>query len=129
LASVPIVKEWRIRRRYARARDARSRAAAAFAEFQDQAAELVTRRRISESATAYATRIVGSRKIKREPALRLARLYEAAEYAPLAISPEQGNEARRLARQLRTTLWKESGWWQRAQRLFSPAGMRSASGL
>ena len=120
LLAVPLLKELRTRRRYARADGARSRATAAFLEFEDVAAELASPRSGAESAVAYARRISRSHRVPRPPALRLARIFEAAQYAPEEIPEQQVTEARRLARDLRRTLWSEATWWERASRLFSP---------
>lgn len=118
--SIPFLKELRTSRRYARATDDDARAVAAFAQFEDEAAELVGPRRASESAIAYAERISGLRAIPESPTKRLARIYEAAEYGGRPIPPGQAVEARGLARDLRSRLWKTSPWWNRALRLFSP---------
>ena len=120
LLAVPLLKELRTRRRYARAEGTRGRATAAFLEFEDVAAELASPRSGAESAVAYARRISRSHRVPRPPALRLARIFEAAQYAPEEISEQLVTEARRLARQLRRNLWSEATWWERASRLFSP---------
>ena len=123
IASVPGIKRWKIQRRYARATDARSRAAAAFAEFQQEAAELASPRRRAESAAAYARRIAGSVVTGKNEAARLAAIYERSQYAPAPLPPQLADEARRLARVLRKKLWAEAGWWRRFQRIASPAGL------
>lgn len=121
LLAVPALKEWRTRRRYRRARDPVELARAAFAHFQDEAAQLVAPRPTAESAIAYAVRLAQLKKVPRQEALRLAALYEAAEYARAGVSAGQAGEARRLARDLRTRLWKRASWWERLVRVFSPA--------
>jgi transglutaminase-like putative cysteine protease len=120
LLAVPLLKEVRTRRRYARANGSRGRATAAFLDFEDVAAELASPRHGSESAVAYARRISRSHRVPRPPAMRLARIFEAAQYAPGEIPEQQVTEARRLARDLRRSLWSEATWWERASRLFSP---------
>lgn len=120
LASVPALKTWRISRRYRRARGADGAAAAAFAHFEDEAAELASPRDPAESAVAYALRLAGLRKVPKEDATRLASIFEAAEYAPGGIRPDQAGQARALARKLRGALWARASWWARAGRLFSP---------
>lgn len=120
LFSVPMLKEMRTKRRYARADGARGRATAAFLDFEDVAAELASPRTGSESAVAYARRISRTHRVPRPPAMRLARIFEAAQYAPQDIPEQQVTEARRLARDLRRNLWSEATWWERASRLFSP---------
>jgi len=120
LSAVPLLKELRRKRRYARAAGNRGRAAAAFFEFEDAAADLAAPRRPAESAVAYVTRIAGGKRVPRTAALRLAGIFEAAQYAPREIAANQASEAQSLARQLRRTLWNEATWWQRAGRLFSP---------
>jgi hypothetical protein len=125
LIAVPSLKEWRARRRYRRAGTSADRASAAFAQFEQEATELAARRGRSESAPAYARRVSDIARIDEEHALRLASIYERAEYGGEDISPTIADEARRIARSLRSSLWKSAGWWQRAQRLFSPTGLRA----
>ena len=125
LALVPLLKELRTKRRYARASSERGRATAAFFDFQDAAAELASPRRAAESAVAYARRVSRTRHVSRPTAVRLARIFEAAQYAPRDIGSNQVSEARNLARDLKRSLWTEATWWERATRLFSPAGLRS----
>jgi transglutaminase-like putative cysteine protease len=124
LLAVPSLKEWRANRRYRRAATPAGRATAAFAQFEQEAAELAARRRRSESAPAYAKRVSDIARIDDDTALRLASIYEKAEYGGNEISTNVADEARRIARSLRSSLWKNAGWWQRAQRLFSPNGLR-----
>jgi transglutaminase-like putative cysteine protease len=124
LIAVPSLKEWRANRRYRRAATSADRASAAFAQFEQEAAELAARRRRSESAPAYARRVSDIARIDEEHAVRLASIYERAEYGGEDISSTIADEARRIARSLRSSLWKSAGWWQRAQRLFSPTGLR-----
>jgi transglutaminase-like putative cysteine protease len=124
LAYLVVTPAWKLRRisaRYRRARDSRARAAAAFAHFQEEAGDLVSRKAPAESATAYATRLATLRKVPERPALRLASIYEASEYAPTETLDTEASEARDLARQLRSTIWGGASWWDRGQRLFSPA--------
>lgn len=126
LIAVPSLKAWRVKRRYRRATSDAERAAAAFAEFQGEAAELAAQRQRSESAPAYARRVSDLSKIDEARALRLAAIYERAEYGGAgAVSANLADEARRLAGNLRSAMWKRAGWWQRANRLFSPTGLRS----
>lgn len=120
LASVPALKTWRINRRYRRARGAEGAAAAAFAHFEDEAAELAAPRRPAESAVAFASRLGSLRKVPPDDAARLARIYEAAEYAPRGIGADQASQAKVLARKLRSAMWARASWWTRAARLFSP---------
>jgi transglutaminase-like putative cysteine protease len=124
LAYLVVTPAWKLRRigaRYRRARDSRARAAAAFAHFQEEAGDLVSRKTPAESATAYATRLATLRRVPERAALRLASIYEASEYAPTETSAKDASEARDLARQLRSTIWGGASWWDRGQRLFSPA--------
>lgn len=126
VALVPLLKKLRIDRRYGRATDTRGTTAAAFAEFEQEGAELATARRRSESAAAYARRIAREADLPRNAAVRLASLYEAAEFGPDEVSPEQAGEARRLARQLKAKMWAQAGWWTRVKRLWSPATLLPA---
>jgi transglutaminase-like putative cysteine protease len=124
LAYLVVTPAWKLRRiqaRYRRARGSRAKAAAAFAHFQEEAGDLVSRRAPAESATAYATRLSTLRKVPARSALRLASIYEASEYAPTDTSEKEASEAKDLARQLRASIWGGASWWDRGQRLFSPA--------
>jgi hypothetical protein len=123
LLSVPAAKQFRIRNSYRGAADARAQAVAAFKEFELEAGELATRRSRAESAASYALRVSDEARMPRDIALRLAQIYEASEYAPAPIEGGQGAEAEKLARQLRKRLWSNATWWNRLQRLFSPAGL------
>jgi transglutaminase-like putative cysteine protease len=123
---VPLLKELKTRYRYARATSPSSTAEAAFAQFLDEAGELAGPRRASESAVAYALRLVAGGRVGPGPALRLATLYELAEYSASGVSQGQAGEARRLATRLRSALWKRASWWKRATLLFSPARLRPA---
>ncbi|MGH2749073.1 MAG: transglutaminase TgpA family protein [Actinomycetota bacterium] len=123
LVAVPLTKEWRTLRRYSRAHTPVGTAVAAFAHFQDEAAQLAARRPASESAIAYAARLASLRRVPAADATRLAGIYEAAQYSPVGLSSEQAAEARHLARSLRSRLWSRATWWERAIRLFSPAGL------
>jgi transglutaminase-like putative cysteine protease len=125
LTAVPPLKEARRRAPYRRARDARAAAEAAFAEFCAEAAELLRPRQPAESAVAYARRVAQARRIPADPALRLAALYEAAQYAPAPPGSAAAAEARRLARQLRGALWAGASVWEKALRLFAPRGLVS----
>ncbi|MGH2809065.1 MAG: transglutaminaseTgpA domain-containing protein [Actinomycetota bacterium] len=123
LLAVPASKAWRIRRGYAQARDARQRATAAFVEFEREASELAFPRERSESAVAYARRVARGRRVQRGSAVRLATIFEAAQYALASIPAEESDEARILARDLKRSLWNGATWWDRALRLFSPLGL------
>lgn len=123
LIAVPGIKELRIRRAYARAASTRDLAAAAFNDFARNAAELATPRRAPESAVAYAQRVAELRGIPDRPLMKLASIFEASEYAPTDVSREEAAEARRLAQEVRTRLWRNSTWWAKSLRLFSPASL------
>lgn len=123
LVSVPLLKKLRSNRRYRRAEDGRGRTVAAFAEFQQEAAELASARAPAETASAYARRIARAGDLPPGATSRLAALYEAAEYAPQAVSDHQADEAKRLARRLKAELWSRAGWWRRIKRLWSPASL------
>jgi transglutaminase-like putative cysteine protease len=120
LAFVPLIKERRIRKRYTEASGPDGVAAAAFKQFTEEAAELAEPRRASESALAYCLRMATAKRVADRTALRLAHIYEAAAYGAQDITPELAEEARRLARALRSQLWHQASWWSRAVRLFSP---------
>jgi hypothetical protein len=128
LIAVPALKELRVRRRYARARGPRALTDAAFFDFEVNAAELATTRPPSESARVYARRVSELRGLPERPTLRLAALYEAAEYARADIPVSEAEEARALARDLRSRLWRNAPWWQCLTRLFSPASLYRARG-
>jgi transglutaminase-like putative cysteine protease len=128
LLAVPSLKAVLIRRRYLGAKNPTARIAAAFAEFESEAADLATPRALSESAAAFARRLAGVGSVPARPALRLAAIFEAAAYGPASTSWPNPEEAKSLARQLRRSLWTEAGWWNRVQRLFSPATLVAANG-
>lgn len=121
LTGVPLLKRGRLQARYARARGPRSAAAAAFAELEAAAAALASPRHGGESASRYAQRIAKEATVPAGPLLRLASIYEAAEYAPSDISPQVADEARRLVRRIKSQLWANAGWWERAKAVWSPA--------
>ncbi|HEU4488820.1 MAG TPA: transglutaminaseTgpA domain-containing protein [Actinomycetota bacterium] len=124
LISVPVIKEVRVRRRYARATSPSGAVVAAFDHISDEAAELLTMPRPpSESATSYATRLLRERRAPAEVAT-LAGLYERARYGPGGASEQEAQESRRLAGGLRARLWSEAGWRERARRLFAPPALR-----
>jgi transglutaminase-like putative cysteine protease len=120
LLAIPLLKAARTALRYRRANGALDVAEAAFAHFEDEAAELADARAPSESAGAYVGRLLASRRLSAKGALTLARIYERAEYSPRGIADPEAEEARRLVRQLRADLWTRATWWDRAERLFSP---------
>jgi hypothetical protein len=124
LASVPLLKELRTRRRYRNATDPRAVTGAAFLQFEEEAAGLASPRRPSETAQTFAERLAERGKVTDRSANRLAALYEAAVFSPQAIEPYEGVEARELAGSLRHELWARASWWTRAMRLFSPKGLR-----
>jgi transglutaminase-like putative cysteine protease len=125
LIFVPALKEWRIRRLYARARDARDLTAAAYEEFLVVAAELAAPKSPAESARAYSRRIAGARSIPLDRLVRLASLHDAAEFGRSAPATQEAGEAKTLARELRARLWNAAPWWTRLGRLFSPRGLRA----
>lgn len=130
LVTVPALKEWRIKRRYARAHDSRDLTAAAYDEFLMVAAELASPKGMAESARAYASRLSGAKKLPQDRLMRLASLYEAAEFG--RSDPDSGvpDEAKSLAREVRARLWHAASWWSRLARLFSLHGLRAGrSGL
>lgn len=124
LLLVPVLKELKTRYRYARATSPSSTTAAAFNQFLDEAGELAGPRKASESAVAYALRLVAGGRVASDPAVRLATLYEVAEYSPAGASSGQAREATRLARRLRAGLWARASWVRRAALLFSPVRLR-----
>jgi hypothetical protein len=123
LASVPLVKQLRSARLYRKAADDRARAAAGFVEFQQEAAEFTRARGSAESATSFARRVAAARKIPLDEAVRLAAIYDAANYAPVEIEAGRVEEARDLAKRLRSRLWMSSSLWEKALRLFRPSGL------
>jgi transglutaminase-like putative cysteine protease len=122
-ALVPLLKKLRTERRYARATGTRGRAIAAFTEFQQESSELASGRATAESASAYAVRIAQEAQLPGPAVVRLASIYEAAEYAPEAVSKQQAEEAKRLARHLKAKLWAQASWWRRIKRLWSPSSL------
>jgi predicted outer membrane protein len=123
LALVPLLKEWRTRRRYQRATGARAIAGAAFTQFEEEAAGLASPRRASETAVTFAERLSQGGEVTDRPALRLAQLYEAAVFAPRDLESSEGAEAKALAGHLRQEMWARASWWTRIGRLFSPRSL------
>jgi hypothetical protein len=123
LIAVPALKQWRIRRLYARARTPREVVAAAFTEFEQEAGELAAIRSPAETATAYALRIAGLRRLGDGPPARLAAIHDAAQYGRGSTVEEAATEARTLTRELRGELWSRASWWERGSRLFSLRGL------
>jgi transglutaminase-like putative cysteine protease len=120
LIGTPLAKVALNRRRYLRAKGPRAVAGAAFAEFEQEAADLASARFPSESAHSYVKRLIAMQKIPTRPALRLVDIFEEATYGPAAVSDVQSKEAVRLTRDLRRELWADATWMVRAGRLFSP---------
>ena len=81
ILSIPAMKEWRIKRAYARAKGTRDLASAAFLDFCLNARELATNRGVAESPTSYVTRVAELKGIPERAAIRLAAIYEASEYS------------------------------------------------
>jgi hypothetical protein len=123
LLLVPLVKEGRTKRRYARASSPSDVTAAAFSQFLDDASELTLERAPAESAIAYASRLGRRQMVNPLHADRLAQLFERAEYSAMGTNSEQAAEARRLAATLRRSMWRQASWWMRLRRLFSPTGL------
>ena len=123
LLLVPLLKEVRTKRRYARASSPSDATAAAFSQFLDDASELTLERAPAESAIAYASRLGRRRMVNPLHAGRLAQLFERAEYSAMGTDSGQAAEAKRLAATLRRSMWKQASWWMRLRRLFSPTGL------
>lgn len=123
LAFVPLGKAWRSKRRYRLASGPRERASAAFLNFEDEAAELASSRRPSETAQSFAERLAERGRVSDRPATRLAQIYEAAVFGPADLGDREGAEAEELATTLRQEMWARATWWTRALRLFSPRGL------
>ena len=119
LIAIPLLKALRTALRYSRAGAPEDVAEAAFAQFQDEAAELAEPRVASESAGAYVGRLLATKRLSPKAGLGLAHIYERAEYSPSGIEDPEAEEARRLVRQLRVDLWSSASWWDRAERVFS----------
>ena len=126
VVAVPSLKRWRTARRYRRARSPSARVGAAFACFQEEAADLASPRSTSESASSYARRLAASNRVAAQPALRLAALHDEAEYGPEGSSPDDAARARALAAELGRQLWARASWPERARRLFSPGVLAGA---
>jgi len=123
LLLVPLLKEARTKRRYARASSSSDVTAAAFSQFLDDASELTLERAPAESAIAYASRLGRRRMVNPLHADRLAQLFERAEYSATGADSGQAAEAKRLAATLRKSMWRQASWWMRLRRLFSPTGL------
>jgi transglutaminase-like putative cysteine protease len=116
---VPGLKLLRVRNRYRRAASPRDVVGAAFWEFETEAAELATRKRPAESAAAFVERVASMGVLSRSAAARLGRLYDAAEYSTADVGANHAEEARRLAMQLRASMWRAAGIGRKTARLFS----------
>lgn len=123
ICSIPILKSLRTWVSYGRAATPDDLVDAAFRHFEREAADLAFVRRPAESAAAYARKMADAYRVPRQPATRLAGLYERAAYGPASAAATDGNEARALALTLRGQLWLGATWWARLQRLFSPKGL------
>lgn len=123
IAAVPVLKTGRTWLRYRAAREPGALTHAAFAQFEDEARELASPRRISESALAYARRMGAGYKVPGPQAIELATIYERSLYARAAIDEAQAAHARRLAKALRGHLWATAGSWSKLKRLFSPGSL------
>ena len=123
IASVPLLKGLRTWTRYRSARTPSSMAAAAFAHFEREAADLASSRTPSETASGFARRLGAAYQVPRSNVLELAAIYERATYAREGIDLEAATHARRLATNLRRELWASAGLTQRVKRLFSPIGL------
>jgi transglutaminase-like putative cysteine protease len=123
IASVPLLKTLRTSVRYRSATTPSALAAAAFAHFESEAADLVAARAPSESASRFALRVGKMGRIPDPLLMELASIYERATYAREDIDTTMARRARQLALALRKQLWIEAGWWQRAKRVFSPIGL------
>jgi len=123
LLLVPLLKEVRTKRRYRRASSPSAVTAAAFSQFLDDASELTLERAPAESAISYTSRLGHKQMVNPFHAGRLAQLFEQAEYSAMGTDSGQAAEARRLARTLRRSMWKQASWWMRLRRLFSPTGL------
>jgi transglutaminase-like putative cysteine protease len=123
LVLVPLLKEARTKRRYRRASSPSATTAAAFFQFLDDSSELTLERAPAESAIAYASRLGSRQMVNPLHAGRLAQLFERAEYSAMGTHAGQAAEARRLARTLRRSMWRQASMWMRLRRLFSPTGL------
>jgi transglutaminase-like putative cysteine protease len=120
---VPLLKALRTAISYRSARTPESMAAAAFSQFEREAADLASSRDVSESASGFARRMGVSYKVPNSNALELAAIYERAAYARDGIDGSTAARAKRLAATLRNELWASATLMQRAKRLFSPASL------
>ncbi len=127
---VPVLKSERAKRRFRRARTPAETTIAAFRQFEDDAAEMSLPRSPAESAAAWAKRIgEQAHRVPPRPAERLATLYETAAYSPAGVTEKQAAEAKRVARELASTMWSRSSPLQKAGRLFSVRSLIADTGL
>jgi hypothetical protein len=120
---VPGLKLLRQVRRYRRAAVPSDVTTAAWAQLEDDAAEMSLARSPAESATAFAHRLGSTRTQMRPPATRLAALYDAAQYSPRGVTEKQAHDARRLAKIMRSGLWAQASVWRKGAWLFSPRSL------
>ncbi|MFN2526629.1 MAG: transglutaminaseTgpA domain-containing protein [Actinomycetota bacterium] len=119
LISIPLVKLLLVAARYRRARTPNDLATAAFVEFEEDAADFAQGRGAAESALAFSGRLISARRVAKEPALRLATVYEASQYSAAGAEPGAAQEARGLAREIREGLWRSASWGTRVAGVFS----------
>lgn len=123
IASVPLLKMGRTWLRYRLAGGPGAVAHAAFANFQDEASELASPRRFSESALSYTRRIGGGHRLPSSPAIELATIYERSLFARDGIDDAQALRAQRLAKSLTRHLWSTSSLGDKVRRLFAPGSL------
>lgn len=128
LLAVPIAKLALVATRYRRASSPSDRATAAFVEFEEDAADLARGRRTAESASAFCRRLISEKRVTRAPALRLAAIYETAQYSARGAKPTDAADARTLVRELRTALWQSASWGARVAGVFSLKRLRLLRG-
>jgi TgpA N-terminal domain/Transglutaminase-like superfamily len=124
---VPTAKHLRITRRYRRALSPTATVAAAFAQFESEAAMLGKSRYPSESPSSFAERLAASDVVESSPARRLADLAERAEYSADGSDATQALESVRLARSLRRSMWSRASLPGRAAAVWSLRGLLSTN--
>ena len=127
LILVPWLKLVRGSRSLRRARTPTDRAIAYFVRFENDAAEFGSPRLPAESARRFAARVAEAEIVDPRAAQRIAAIYEGAAYSADGAGNPPAQEAARLARSLRRSLWKRASLLSRARALWGPATLWAAS--
>lgn len=117
-------KELRTRRRYRRARTTEERVEAAFADFEERVADLLRRRRPQETPKEFCQEAVVLLELPPGKVGPLLSAFERVTYGRRPVDlPDGGDEARKLASEVRRECWEMAGWRGRLALLLSPRSL------